>query len=269
MNLGQVTAAAMEQPHSPSLKRPSQLGMQALEHHGGKEPLCKAGPPSRRGSPAAQGSPPSTAGAWGHPVPQHIHGPRTATGRCSPPRSLAALCWGGAASISHQPRAKANAQLSSAPQETSGAKHAARSTERGENPPQWHFPCPRETSARRKEKVLAMTAKEEAQGSVRASAFQWTCMALPGSVGEQPGTSSTTPLPWPSRDIAVTSQPPHSLSFPARQCLGQPRSPGQSRSRSSSPRQHVPLTRDALGSGSGLATGKVLDPPWQTHKAPG
>lgn len=31
-------------------------------------------------------------------------------------------------------------------------------------PPQRHFPCPGETSAQRKEKVLVVTAKEEAQG---------------------------------------------------------------------------------------------------------
>lgn len=35
------------------------------------------------------------------------------------------------------------------------------------------------------------------------------CKAPPASLGERPGTSSTAPLPRP-RDIAVTSQPPHS-----------------------------------------------------------
>lgn len=34
----------------------------------------------------------------------------------------------------------------------------------GKPPPRRHFPCPRETSAQRKEKVEVVTAKEEAQG---------------------------------------------------------------------------------------------------------
>lgn len=73
------------------------------------------------------------------------------------------------------------------------------------------------------------------------------CTAPPASLGEQPGTGSTTSLRRPLRDIAVTPQPPHchSSSFPACQSLGRSRSSGQSGSSSGSPRLHVPLVRDA------------------------
>lgn len=85
------------------------------------------------------------------------------------------------------------------------------------------------------------------------------CMGPLASVGERPGIISTTLLPQSPRDVTVTSQTPysHSSSFQECQSLGCPCSPGQSRSRSSSPRQHIPLTRDAPGSGLGLATRKA------------
>lgn len=132
VNFGQVTAAAMEELHRPSPKWPFPEWGAGTEHCGGRDPLgvfCKAGPSSRRGSPL-----PSTAGAFGPPIPRCSRGPRAAVGHRFPPRSPAALCQGGAASKSQQPRANANAQLSPTPQEPSAGKHAKKQRAQG-NPP--------------------------------------------------------------------------------------------------------------------------------------